>query len=404
MLFLEDKQHKMNPTEVAFAKEYIDVLVEMAECLPAIATKLSSVMHCVTNNVKLLMNGGKDKQSLSSLLGMEDVSTIISAEPCPDSGQSSSMISESQLSDAKSVREKGNVLFKLNKFNDAITTYEHAIALDPKCPLASSNAAEAALQLCDFTRALQYSLVALDIDHMHKKSWFRHVRGLGGLNRGSEAYIWIADLATKFKVSCIDQRCMCEAVSNISPCCYQFFPGLIIERRKGSRHYRVITTIPIESQTVLSKEVAVVPWTCEDVWNDAKMTKFVSEIKPSEVEMINGIFPRRFADIPTATVKSLGSLEEKLRAIKPNATEKDRRELCRILACAKLCSFDNGIHHFASFYDHSCEPNCEVRSVNNLEVVAARDIAAYEDLCISYMQADVLVYPAAARRGRSERG
>lgn len=80
--------------------------------------------------------------------------------------------------DSNSFREAGNRMFFEKKFNDAIRAYERAIALDPRCPLAASNASEAALQLCDFKRALDFALCAREIDASHKKSWFRYVKSL----------------------------------------------------------------------------------------------------------------------------------------------------------------------------------------------------------------------------------
>lgn len=404
MLFLDDLKHNMNPLEIALCTENTKVIVQIAASLPCLENNLRSAMECVSNNVQAFVAGHSEKQSIQQILGMEDVSMAVSqvAGPTYRYAKLGRATPKEPPIDAKSAREDGNRRFKEKKFNAAIREYAIAISLDSLCPLAPSNAAEAALQLCDFTGALAYELLAHQIDPMHKKTWFRFIRSLAGLSRASEAYVWIAELVQKLAVDREDEVNMFEMVSHNSPCCYQFQPGLVIEKSVHGQ-YRVVSRSPIKCQQVLSKEIAVVPWCYQDVVEEARLAVFVGNFDPEKTDMINGIFPRDVSEIPT-DIKSIASLDEKLRSLIPAVSEGERSEMQRILACAKVCAFDNGIHHFASFYDHSCTPNCEVRSINNLEVVAIRDIAADEELCISYIKMDSLDFPAVARQRHLERG
>jgi ankyrin repeat protein/tetratricopeptide (TPR) repeat protein len=404
MLFLDDLKHNMNPMEIAGYTNNTEVLAHIAAFLPSFGNNPPSVITCVYNNVQALVAGDRAKQSIQHLLGMEDVLMAVSqvAGPtCRDAKLGSATPKDPPI-EAKSARENGNRLFKEKKFNDAIREYESAISLDSQCPLSPSNAAEAALQLCDFAGALSYALLAHEIDPMHKKTWFRFMRSLAGLSRASEAYVWIADLVQKLAVDREDEVNLFRTVSKNSPCCYQFLPGLVIEKGFHGQ-YHVVTRSPIKSQQVLSKEIAVVPWCNQDVVEEARLAVFLANFDPEKTHMINGIFPRNVSEMPT-DVKSISSLDEKMRTLIPAVSEDERAEMQRVLACAKVCAFDNGIHHFASFYNHSCTPNCEVRSINNLEVVTNRDIAAGEKLCISYIQMDFLDYPAVARQRNLKRG
>jgi ankyrin repeat protein len=406
MLFLDDAENKMNPFEIALCTDNATIIAEIGRCLPAVSSKIKDVLMCADNNIELLPMAKGDEQSFSKLLGMEDIPVIVSEDPCLNSKKTSQMPLKGSSIELPSAgaRVKGNELFKDKKFNDAVMSYEEAMVLDSMCPLAPSNAAEAALQLCDYKRAFRFSSIALTISPMNKKTWFRYVRSLAGLSRASEAYVWIADLAAEEGLDLNDQVNLLEAVSKVSPFCYKIPSGLIVERDKHTRdQYRIVTTAPIKSQQVLSKEIAAVPWTYLDVREDERMISFVDNVTPEQIETIHGIFPRTHNCIPSS-VKLLASLEEKVGRLMPAGTEDEIREWCRVLACAKLCAFDNGIHHFASFYNHSCEPNCEVRSVNNLEVVATRDIGATEELCISYINGATLNCPVAFRQKRLQNG
>lgn len=408
MLFVEDTANCMNAMEIAFCTENMDIIAVIIASLPFAICDVSTVIKCIIENVQFLTgNGGTRKKSLAHLLGLEHLPIDISEDAWPVQMAANNYFTLGKYANSKSAREAGNEFYSKKKYSHAIEAYEQAMVMDRWCPFAPSNASEAALQLSDFKRALEFSLRARGIDPTHKKSWFRYVKSLGGLNRASEAFVWIADFAKDGAIDQGEQVCLFEAVSKVSPFCYEFLPGLIVQRCDGTKEkqqYRIITTKAIPSQHVLSKEIAVVDWTCKDVWDESRTTEFIDRFVPEEFEKIRGVFPRDFSEIPFSTVKSLGALQEKLRTLKPTETVKERREWIRALACAKLSAFDNGIHHFASFYNHSCEPNCEVRSIHNLEIVASRDIAAGEELCISYFDADFLAYPVEPRRSHLERG
>ena len=195
----------------------------------------------------------------------------------------------------------------------------------------------------------------------------------------------------------------------------------------------------------------VVPWDSELPKDPVRYKHFLRTATPADFDKLNGLFPRRFEDVPVDTVKSLSTLEEIVRTYFDKgggsyrssdkllvggsvATSKARREwekdlekMCaglsskaaqalraretarreddeanwskpiadeevreyvRVLAIAKLCAHDDGIHHFGGFYNHSCAPNCEVRGQDNLIIVATRAIAPGEELCIAYAGQD----------------
>jgi hypothetical protein len=45
---------------------------------------------------------------------------------------------------------------------------------------------------------------------------------------------------------------------------------------------------------------------------------------------------------------------------------------------------------FGSFFNHSCSPNIELRGSKDMHVFAVRDIAAGEQLCLSYLSLETL--------------
>jgi len=173
--------------------------------------------------------------------------------------------------------------------------------------------------------------------------------------------------------------------------------------------------------------MAVVPWTREIIYSDQLLKHFLDTVTPVEIAKINGIFPRSYEEmtLPLQHVQSLATLEPRIRdhchqrtsevskhggSRRSTTTSED--EICeymRVLGCAKLCAHDDGLHHFSVFYNHSCEPNCEVRGKHNMEIFANRDIEAGEELCISYFgnedpRAPSLDWPAQLRTVAMRKG
>lgn len=234
---------------------------------------------------------------------------------------------------------------------------------------------------------LNAAIEQLRRDGTAEKAWLRYVRALSRLERGSEAYVWIADQVEKGVVS--KEACckLVTAVAEHSTLCSALRKGLYIE--KCGTSYRVCTSVAIKAHENLSKERAVVPWDASTAQDPGLVRDFVGRMKAKDVEKINGLFPRTFEEIPTKHVRSLAALYENVRTslfmCGSLPDEEEIQEMTRCISVAKLCAHDDGLHHFGSFYNHSCAPNCEVRGSLDLHVFATRDIAPGEELCISYL-------------------
>eukprot|EP00122_Pirum_gemmata_P019544 Pgem_evm1s18291 len=311
-----------------------------------------------------------------------------------------------KLKNEKEIRERGNALFRKSSFEEAIVQYEQALALDPLSILSASNSAQAALYLGDFTRALDFAERALKIDPLHQKSWFRKVKSLAGLKRVTEAHCWVADLvkshpdvvedATRMKLHVVISECTKRT-------CYGFEEGLVVER-VAADYYRVITLKPVKKHTFVSKELAILPWCCEDIYNTDRLRRFLSSsIAQKDMVQIKGMMPRIDSSIPQK-VASLSELPARIRSMKPNASEADITNWLRVLSCAKLNAHDDGIHQFGVFYNHSCFNNCEVRGSRHLEVMTLVDLKVGDELTISYLSADHLDGPADISRLLFEKG
>lgn len=252
-----------------------------------------------------------------------------------------------------------------------------------------------------------------------------YVRALAIQKRTAEAYVWIADGLAQGYIAVAFRRELFAIITRESPCMGELLEGVFIEK-SDLGGYKVRTTVPIKAHQRISKERAVVPWGNGISQDDARIREFLETTKSSDIEKANGLFPRTFEEIPTAAVPSLSTLEATVRkhfsartstksedcGSKANisscsgsdeVSEHQIQELIRAIAVAKLCSHDDGLHHFGSFYNHSCAPNCEVRGAHDLHVHATRDIAAGEELCISYL-GEELDYPATVRRLFVEKG
>jgi len=364
-------------------------------------SNVKAMTRRVMKNIELVHNG-KSKVPYAGLIDDRiETEVVISDLLCRPQKREHNMSVGGPKSSAEA-RSTGNTQFQAGEFANAIRSYELAMELDQTCALAASNAAEAALQLKDYKRAFDFSKQALEKDSTHKKSWFRYIKSLAGLSRAAEAYVWIANQAAS-TTACAreDQVGLFADASLHSPTCYKFTRGLIIEtcssNADGPSQYRVITTRLIRANEIVSKEMAVVPWCSAEHKDIYKMKACLDTISPEQIELINGIFPRAYEEIPW-NATWLAELPQKIRSLKESAAETQVKEWCRVLACASVCAFDNGIHHFSSFYNHSCEPNCEVRSIHNLEVVANQDVPPGGELCISYKSFQTLDLHGIARQ------
>mmetsp|Transcript_72736 Transcript_72736/g.126266 ORF Transcript_72736/g.126266 Transcript_72736/m.126266 type:complete len:606 (-) Transcript_72736:354-2171(-) len=308
--------------------------------------------------------------------------------------------------EGSAARQQGNAFFKEGNFSKALVCYEQAAALNPMCTLSLSNAAEALLRLQQPEKAEHYALRALEIDSNHEKTWGRYVRALSTQHRASEAYVWLAKVFAQALNKTYSESAeldrlqqlrvdLYDVIAKTSACCYHFARGLYIEKEDVSKAggFCVRTAVKIKSQEPLSKEKAVVPWTCQTIYQDNLLKDFLETVTAEDIQKINGLHPRSYEDMeaPFNHVQSLACLEDRIQTLlkqkRSRATQPvlQVQEYLRALGCAKLCSHDDGLHHFAAFYNHSCAANCEVRGEQNVEIYANRDIEAGEELCISYM-------------------
>ena len=405
MTLAEQTEHNCNALEIALCTGNEDTFALFAHFFANhFGIQIERLFEVVAQNI---MRVGQDQEKMShkSSLGERFTQVTVSQDAFPRVAFSS-VLEPPRNSEA--ARQIGNDFFRNKKFADAINHCEQAMKLDPGCPLAPSNAAEAALQLKNFAQAMVFARNALALSPGHKKSWFRYVKSLAGLNRAAEAYVWIATQAANTgEMSRQEQVDLCNASAQVSPTCYEFTNGLAVElctsQNVEGAQFRVIATQAIRAHQVMSKEMAVVPWCNECHQDTAKLMTFLNETSSDEMELINGIFPRSNDEIP-ASVESLQGSSEKVKTLKPLASNDEVQMWTRALACAAPCAFDNGIHHFSSFHNHSCAPNCEVRSMHNLEVVANREILAGEELCISYRAPDVLDLHVISRQTKLLKG
>uniref|UniRef100_A0A0G4HXN9 SET domain-containing protein n=1 Tax=Chromera velia CCMP2878 TaxID=1169474 RepID=A0A0G4HXN9_9ALVE len=290
------------------------------------------------------------------------------------------------------LRQSGNDLFLQGKFAEALDVYSSEKLTGDLA--AQSNAAEASLRLKDLSQAEKFARRALALDPSHLKSIHRLVCALAGQSRAAEAHAVISEAPISADSENERERLHARCAEH-SPECYHFREGLLLEKLP-SESFRVVAARPIRSQQCLLKERAVVPWTKEDVFEEfAHRTKTLRDHLQTaagrqDASKLNGMFPCRYEEIPLG-VPSLSNLEARVREMMPSrAAERDVRETTRVLAAAKLNSHDDGCHGFATFLNHSCSFNCEVRGSRNLEIFACRDISAGEELCIPYLALEQL--------------
>jgi hypothetical protein len=294
----------------------------------------------------------------------------------------------------KSLRNKGNELFRKHDFSGALKIYKNRLLLDDI--ISMSNAAEALLQLRNFPLAELQSNIAIQKDISHIKSWSRLSRAIAAQGRLAEAHSLISTSPFNESVR-TEQHKMC---AGSSPNTYYFTEGILIKNVNGvlgayaSRNFR--------SQDCLLKETSVTPWTKEDVCDDLKAKKLLLFLNTPEgiqdAKKLNGLFPRTYEDVPLQ-VPSLKTLEARIiKIVTPETSETQIKEWVRLLASIKLNSHDDGCHGFGNFFNHSCQANCEVRGSRNMEVFCNSDILAGEELCIGYLDFSKMLLPVGYRR------
>ncbi|CAD7927604.1 unnamed protein product [Amoebophrya sp. A120] len=231
------------------------------------------------------------------------------------------------------------------------------------------------------------------------------LRLLASSKRATEAYIGVADHLHLGKIDVSRAVKLCEVISTASPLCFQFTPGLYVER-SGKGGYVVRATVPIQNGQIISGERRVLPWHASYAQIEDKLLNYLQNTTPEDIAKVNGLFPRTYEEIPRDKVASLQRVDKEVRRIFADGlkcwhggspTEKEIQELIRGLAVAKLCAHDDGLHHFGGLYNHSCAPNCEVRGATNLVLVAIKDIEPGEEVCFSYVGMDHLILSACCR-------
>jgi hypothetical protein len=229
----------------------------------------------------------------------------------------------------------------------------------------------------------------------------RYAKALAMLNRAAEAYTWVADRIAESGCEVDDTVLdIFAAISKASAHCKEFFKGLYIQRDEQHGGYKVRTAVKIKQRTTLSEETPVVGWHSSCIFHDkefgAVMDQLMGEV--DMIPMINGIFPRRYDEIPF-DVQSLTDLDTRVRKHIDEKKESKRagltahrfRDIVRALACSKASGHEDGLYHFGAMYNHSCAPDNEIMGYNvftgvkRMKVVAMRDIPAGAEVCNTYL-------------------
>ena len=182
--------------------------------------KPSAAAYCkpaLSKNLALSDDKPPAEENLQNSKSSRSTTAPPSASSGEDSGESSAQ-----------VRARGNDALKKGDFAEALRLYEAAMALDPTCALAASNAAEAALRLQRPNCAREHALAAFGLDRAHEKTWSRLVRSLARLQRAAEAYVWIADRVAEGLFGEQSALDLTALVSTESPLCFGFKKGLYL--------------------------------------------------------------------------------------------------------------------------------------------------------------------------------
>eukprot|EP00392_Amoebophrya_sp_AT5.2_P009779 g9807.t1 len=379
-----------------------------------------------------LQNGsGNDEKAATTSTNTSGAGRAGGGSSTVGTGRSVSFLSESESAGltSESARSSGNEALKTGEKEKALAYYERAFQLsEEKCVLAASNAAECCLRLDNPAAAIEWTLRSMRIDPDHEKTLFRHVKALAKARRTTEGCVFLADYFAKALQNVSDNMkqgeikdseserseelrleelrlelfhaCMTSARNTKA-----FTRGLYVERVEAAGadrfpSYRICTGIAIPALKNITKETAFLPWDHKIL---SELSRFLSTATEDKLAQCNGIFPRHFEEFQPALdccgslagfeprvsqavdqhskqlAKELGRVPREML----NSAER-RRNVMRVLGCAKISSHDGGLYHFGALYNHSCAANCEVHGMHDLDVITTRDIRPGEELCISY--------------------
>jgi hypothetical protein len=136
----------------------------------------------------------------------------------------------------------------------------------------------------------------------------------------------------------------------------------------------------------------------------------IVEHAPSH-ELSQHLHPRNITDVPIEEVRQV---EEKFRDIAPSLMTRlivpvERDELLRLYLVLQHNGFQSGLYRHLCMINHSCVPNCikfepRAGSRGASEVWATRNIAAGEELLISYVSPLETSFPSAQEYLQSQHG
>ena len=281
----------------------------------------------------------------------------------------------------EALRDRGRDLFVAKQYQQALAVFEDEQLRGDT--LAASNAAEACLRLEKFQAAEQHAMRALDLDGSHLKSISRLSRARAAQGQLANAHQGLLAAPTENRAA-LHKMCATTATN-----CNHFAEGACLESKAEGR-IGVFAHRKFKVGECIVMEKAVVPWSRDDVWDDARTAKLLAHLRTQQGQQqalrLAGMFPRTYDDIPLC-VPSLQILRARVHKLSGPAgcTDEEGREITRLLAAVKHNSHDDGLHGFGTFFDHSCSFNCEVRGVTDMDVYCCRDILSGEELTISYL-------------------
>jgi hypothetical protein len=214
-----------------------------------------------------------------------------------------------------------------------------------------------------------------------------HVYGefLSEKERSSEAIVWMADLihaVPEGKISVEERNKYFEVCAEYSPFMEKFLPGVYVEKHPEFDGYRFMTSRPIEKGETIFVEKPSVPFSSSVLSYNTR--DFLENFEEKHFPRMNGVFPRRYEDIPESLLKRSEGVVAVIKEVFPNATRTEIQEWRRKCVVVAANCHHEGIHQFIDFVNHSCEPNCYYGDIDRVSVVAQRDIAAGEELTCNY--------------------
>ena len=81
----------------------------------------------------------------------------------------------------------------------------------------------------------------------------------------------------------------------------------------------------------------------------------------------------------------------------PSATSSQKLEYLRQFSAVKFNCHDDGLHGFGTFFNHSCDANCEMRGATDMNIYSTKKIRAGTELTICYLNDVDIHQPALVR-------